>query len=102
MWEQDLGRLHLWGTLTAQRIPVSKQGSGKTDKDPSQATMALSQPPSLPHHWQLSPKSIDSPQQSATFHQGKNPTGKASYLVNLEMSEHTTQAIIIASIMQSL
>lgn len=61
MWEQDLGMLCLWRDLTAQRILASEQGSGKTDKDLSQATMAVSQPPSLPHHHHLAPKLADAP-----------------------------------------
>lgn len=78
MWEQDLGMRHRWRTLTAQCIPVSKQGSGKTDKDPFQATMAMSQPSSLPHHRQLSPKSTDSPQQFQLSIKGKIPQAKTA------------------------
>lgn len=60
MREQDLER-SFSGELAAQCAPAWKQGLGKTDQGPFQATVAMSQPPCLPHHHRLFPATITSP-----------------------------------------
>lgn len=86
--------LCLWRDLTVQCILASKQGSAKQRSLPGHhghvtTTVSPSPPSPRPRIGRCSP-------QFATSHVGKIPKGKARCLTILEMSEHTTQTIIIA------
>lgn len=103
MREQDLGTLFLRRAGSPVH-PAWKQGLGRIDQGPFQATVTMSQPPCLPHHHRLFPASITSPPNQQilptvrNFPSRRKSKRQSQILTNLEMYEHTAQTIIIIAL----
>lgn len=92
--EQDLGTLFLWRADSpghpCLEAGLGQNGPGSLPGHHGHVTAAMSPSPPSPL-----PQISRFYQQSAPSHPGGNPKGKARFLTNLEMSEHTAQTVMM-------